>query len=288
MGIYYTPLRYPGGKGKLTPYINAVFEENGLVDGCDAEPYAGGAGVALELLFHEYASKIYINDVCPSVGAFWRSVLERTDEFCRLVRDRPITVDEWDRQKAIHTKGVKSGDLAYGFATFFLNRTNRSGILDGGMIGGRDQTGPWKIDARYNSEQLIERVEAIAAQRTRIAFTQLDAVTFLRRMAKKLPSKSLVYLDPPYYVKGRDLYYHYYEPDDHASVAKLAPRLLKGKKWVVSYDDVPEVRRLYRRYRFSAYRLGYSAREVYQGSEIMFFCPKLKVPAPCGVMKAAA
>jgi DNA adenine methylase len=183
---------------------------------------------------------------------------------------------------------MKAGDLALGFSTFFLNRTNRSGILGGGIIGGKDQEGPWKIDARYNAAQLIERIEAIAAQRKRIAFTQFDAVKFMRQIAAKLPAKSLVYLDPPYYLKGKDLYHHHYQPDDHATIAKLAPAVLKAQQWIVSYDNVPEVRRLYKRFRHIAYRLGYSAREVYDGTEVMFFCPRLKVPELCGVMKKAA
>lgn len=285
---YYTPLRYPGGKGKLAAYIKAIFEENDLVDGCYAEPFAGGSGVALELLFQEYVSKIYINDVSPSVAAFWRCVLNRTEDLCRLIRDKRVTMAEWHRQREIQSEGRSAGDLALGFSTFFLNRTNRSGILNAGVIGGQDQDGPWKIDARYNKPDLTQRIENIAAQRKRIFFSQLDAVDFIAGVAADMPAKSLTYLDPPYFVKGQDLYLHHYQPADHEVIAGLAPAVLAGKPWIVSYDNVREVRALYATFERITYRLGYSAREVRDGAEIMFFGPGLQIPAIRSPMKKAA
>jgi DNA adenine methylase len=149
--IHFTPLRYPGGKGILAAYIKRLMKTNRLLDGEYVEPYAGGAAIALELLFHEYVSRIHINDLSRLVYAFWLSVLEHTDEFCQLVRDTPRTVDAWDKQKKVLANEADHDALAVGFATFFLNRTNRSGILNGGIIGGRAQTGLWKINARYNA-----------------------------------------------------------------------------------------------------------------------------------------
>lgn len=146
--VHFTPLRYPGGKGKLAAYVKALIEANSLHDGLYAEPYCGGGGIALELLLHEYVSRIHINDISELVHAFWWSVLNETDALCRLIVDTPRTVAAWDRQKLILMNPADHSRLAVGFATFFLNRTNRSGILNGGVIGGRDQTGPWKIDAR--------------------------------------------------------------------------------------------------------------------------------------------
>lgn len=288
MSAFYTPLRYPGGKGKITPYVKAIFDENGLVDGVYGEPYAGGAGVALELLFHEYATHIYINDVSPSVGAFWRSVLDQTDGLCRMVRDTRITMTEWRRQKQIQTEGSNAGDLALGFSTFFLNRTNRSGILAGGVIGGKDQTGPWKIDARFNVPELIDRINAIAKIRTRITFTQYDALDFLAVVSDTLPQKSLIYLDPPYYIKGKELYLHYYLPDDHTAIATFAPTMLAGHNWIVSYDNVPEIREMYREFRSVKYALSYSAQDRYNGSEIMFYGPGLKIPRLVHPMRKVA
>ena len=166
MSRHLSPLRYPGGKGRLSPFVQRIFEDNDLVDGHYVEPYAGGAAVALSLLMLEYASHIHINDISKPLHAFWKSVLRHTEELCRLVMDTPLSVKAWDKQKRILKNASDHDDLALGFAMFFLNRTNRSGILNGGVIGGRDQSGPWKIDARYNAKELIFRIESIAKEQS--------------------------------------------------------------------------------------------------------------------------
>src|SRR6185437_11613283 len=176
---------------------------NDLLDGAYVEPYAGGAAIALELLFHEYVSCIHINDISKPVHAFWKCVLDHTEEFCRRVMSKPLTVAQWDKQKKVLSDPSEREDIEVGFAMFFLNRTNRSGILNGGIIGGRDQTGPWKIDARYNARELVNRVGAIARMRNRIKLSRQDALRFLSSGVSKWTSQTLIYLDPPYYVKGR-------------------------------------------------------------------------------------
>ena len=280
--IHFTPLRYPGGKAKLAEYVKSLMEENRLLDGEYVEPYAGGAAIALELLFHEYVSRIHINDVNKPVHAFWRSVLDHTEDLCRLIVDTPLTVTAWDKQRCIMENPAEHDDLELGFATFFLNRTNRSGILNGGIIGGREQTGPWKIDARYNANELVYRVRSIASMRSRIRLTRQDALKFLTSGVGKWPEKTLVYLDPPYYVKGRDLYYDFYEPKDHESVATFVTSKIKKQKWIVSYDNVPAIRALYKTAPHIVYSIGYSARSATQGSEAMFFSDTLKVPPVVG------
>jgi DNA adenine methylase len=283
--LHFTPLRYPGGKAKLAPYIKALLKENRLLDGEYVEPYAGGAGIALELLFHEYVSRIHINDVSKPVHAFWKSVLDQTEEFCRLIAETPLTVAAWDKQKYIVDRFADHDDIELGFATFFLNRTNRSGILNGGIIGGRDQTGPWKIDARYNAHELVHRIESIAKMRDRIKLTRQDALKFLKTGATKWPKETLIYLDPPYYIKGRDLYYDFYEHKDHERVADFIKSNIDQQQWIVSYDNVPQIRALYRGARHIVYDIGYSARSASQGSEVMFFCDGLKVPPLIGPVK---
>jgi len=284
---HFTPLRYPGGKGKLAEFVKAIIEDNGLGDGEYVEPYAGGAAIALELLFQEYVTRVHINDISRPVHSFWSAVLNQTEDLCRLVRDTRVSVSTWDRQKKILSNHKEHDTLAVGFAMFFLNRTNRSGILNGGIIGGRDQTGPWKIDARYNAPELIHRIESVARLKKRISLTRKDAVTLVRAGAAKWPKKTLIYLDPPYYVKGSELYYDFYSHDDHVEIASTVQSEVSSQSWIVSYDNVPEVRKLYAERRKMTYSIGYSARETRQGSEVMVFSDELDIPGIRGSMSGA-
>ncbi len=279
----FSPLRYPGGKGKLARYIASVIETNSLSDGTYVEPYAGGAAIAWELLLTGVVRRVEINDISRSIYSFWQSALFRTDELCRMISDCRVDVETWDRCKASFQRANDEEELALGFSVFFLNRTNRSGILNGGIIGGRAQTGAWAIDARFNKTQLVERIERIAMARSRITVSNQDAVQFLARRSPEWGRKTLVYLDPPYYVKGGQLYYDSYKPEDHAAVA-AAVRLLDRSPWIVSYDDVPPIHDLYGSERWLRYAIGYSARERAVGLEAMFFSRSLQVPAVAASM----
>lgn len=278
----FSPLRYPGGKGKLANFIAEIVRSNDLADGTYIEPYAGGAAVAWELLLTGVVRKVVINDLNKPIYEFWRSVLDRTDELISLIEDTPVTMESWEREKSIFMNRSSDG-LELGFATFFLNRTNRSGILNGGAIGGRAQTGNWKIDARFNKPELCERIRAISSMRRRISLHNMDAVALLNAHGNSWGSKALVYLDPPYYEKGRDLYYNFYEHGDHAEVA-YATHKLQGTRWIVSYDDAGPILDLYRDSPLLKYSIGYSARERGRGTEAMFFSPGLKVPPVHGSM----
>ncbi len=276
---YFSPLRYPGGKGKLTPFIKDLIEENGLNDGIYVEPYAGGAAIGLELLFHEYVSQININDISRPIYAFWKSALNKTEELNRLIHDTKPTVRAWDKQKKILDHPSDHDDLSLGFATFFLNRTNRSGILNGGIIGGRAQTGPWKIDARFNPRELTFRIESIAKIKSKIKLSKMDAMKFLRKNIKNWPSKTLIYLDPPYYIKGKDLYLDYYEHADHHLIAEFVTKQIFKQNWIVSYDNVKPISQMYSGFRGIRYKVGYTAREFREGKEVMFFSKNLRLPS---------
>ncbi len=270
-----SPLRYPGGKGKVANFMKLLFLENSLLGGEYVEPYAGGASVALTLIIEGYADHIHINDLDPAVHAFWNAVLNHPDELCRRIRNTKVSVYQWHRQRAVQA-AASPDELDLAFSTFFMNRTNRSGIITGGIIGGVGQDGPWKLDARYNRDDLIRRIEKIARFRTRISLTNLDAVEFLQPWCKPEAPPGLVYLDPPYYVKGGDLYRNFYGPDDHAAVAATTKAL--AIPWLVSYDADPAILKLYRGSRSLRYSLSYSAGTRGRGSEVMFFAPGLRVP----------
>ncbi len=273
---FYSPLRYPGGKRKLANFLALLFRTNRLLDGEYAEVYAGGSAVALTLLYGEYARKVHINDLDRGVYAFWIAARDQTDDLCQLIRDARLDVTEWERQRAVQF-AAEPDPLDLAFSTFYLNRTNRSGIITGGVIGGKNQTGDWKLDARFNRRDLLRRVERLGRWSSRIEIYNLDGVVFLETIAPKLPVKSLVYLDPPYYVKGQEkLYASYYGPDDHTEVAGLVRRLTIP--WVVSYDDHADVRALYDGQPTIAYAIAYSASERYRGREVAFFASQLTIP----------
>jgi DNA adenine methylase len=272
---HYTPLRYPGGKGKLAPYIKKLLAASGCADGVYVEPYAGGAAIALELLFHEYVDKIHINDISVPVFAFWKSVTEYSDRLCKLIEDTPIDLQTWREQRAVFFGEDQSDVLRLGFAAFFLNRTNRSGIFNGGVIGGINQAGTWKMDARYNRKELAFRVRQISRLKSRITVTNLDAVRLIRAGSKKWSEKTFIYCDPPYYIQGSQLYYNFYKHEDHLKVAEAVTEHLVRQRWVVSYDNVPEIRSMYDGFNHITYSIGYSARSTRTGREILFFGPSV-------------
>ncbi len=272
---FNTPLRYPGGKARLAQYVINLLKLNGLVGGHYVEPYAGGAAIGITLLYLEYVSHIHLNDLNRSVYAFWDAVLNEPEALCALIQDRPVSLEERRRQKAIQLDR-SSGGLELGFSTFFLNRTNRSGIIAGGVIGGNSQDGEWKIDARYNKDDLIKRIQKISSYKSRITLTNYDAAFLIKEHLPFLPFRTLVYLDPPYYTKGKKLYQNHYKHADHEIIASLVQGIIQ--KWIVSYDNAEPITELYSAYEHEKFGLSWSARSRYEGSEIMVFGPDLIRP----------
>jgi DNA adenine methylase len=280
-----SPLRYPGGKAKLYPYFVDLIRKNQLAGSEYCEPYAGGAGLAIRLLSNGFVKKVSINDIDASIYAFWISVLFDTRKFCALIDKISITIDEWYKQSEIWEDGDLGNPLSLGFAAYFLNRTNRSGIIEGaGPIGGFSQSGTWKLDVRLVKEKQIENIKRLARFSSQIKVTNHDALKFFDAQAKN--PEALIYLDPPYFIKGQKLYKNFYEPADHEAIARLLTRR-RRVKWVVSYDDVPEIRKAYKAFSPQRYSLNYSAGEKGIGSEVIFVSDALLAPSPRLLKKAA-
>lgn len=274
----YSPLRYPGGKAPFAPFIAKVMEINGVVGGHYLEPYAGGAGVALDLLFQGHASHIHINDADPAVYAFWVSVTKHSAELLELLASTPITIEEWFKWRSVLREDCTASLVEKGFATLFMNRTNRSGILKAGVIGGKSQEGAYKLDARFKKDVISARILAIAERAKDITVYSEDSLALLKRCKAFLPEESLIYLDPPYYVKGKGLYRNYYEHDDHVAIAKTIQAKSFKRHWVVSYDNAQEIRAMYEFSNLLTYDLNYTAQRRYVGNEVMFFSQDLVVP----------
>ena len=275
MASFYSPLRYPGGKQKLADFISQICVDNNIF-GHYVEPYAGGASVALQLLLTGKMSRITINDLDRAIYAFWWAVINTSEELCKRVQDTSISVEEWYKQKAAFANKEHEGDLLkLGFAALFLNRTNYSGVLNGGMIGGNKQKGAYKINCRFNKEAIIQRIKAIADFGDRIQATNLDALDLIDSIESN--ANTIFYFDPPYYIKGQCLYMNHYKRDDHRAVCERI-MAIKNAQWIVSYDDTAEIHELYSGAKhFFNYKLRHSVHASRSGKETIFLSDGLHV-----------
>ena len=281
-----SPLRYPGGKAKLFDFFADLIRHNDLLGHCYCEPYAGGAGLALKLLSAGLVEKIELNDLDEAIWAFWHSVLHLNQDLQELIATAELTIDEWHRQRDIWRAKDISNPLALGFAAFYLNRTNRSGIIEGaGPIGGYLQAGEWKIDARYNRDKQTATIASLQPFRDRIKISREDALTFINGRLNR--ERTLTYLDPPYYVKGSKLYRNAYKHEDHSAVMNAVKEFRDGK-WVVSYDAVPQIVELYSDFEPILYSLNYSAGTVGTGREVIYLSDTLAMPNCSGFERIVA
>lgn len=256
----------------MAGFFEKIITHNNL-NGCTyIEPYAGGAGAALSLLFLEKVDEIVINDLDRSIYSFWKSIINNTDEFIDMVFSTPVNMDEWYRQKEINRK-KDANELDLGFSTFYLNRTNRSGILNGGPIGGIEQNGKWPIDARFNKNELISRIRKVGLYRNRITLTNMDGIQLMCIMKHERPN-SLFYIDPPYFVKGSSLYLNYYKNSDHVSLAHFL-NSTDHLNWILTYDNVEAIYKLYSDRKKIEFDLIYRADKRKMGKELMVLSDSL-------------
>lgn len=281
-----SPLRYPGGKYKFYPVIREILRLNDLLGTTYIEPFAGGAGLALRLLLAGDVNRIVINDIDPHVYAFWDAIINHTDRFCDLLTQTPITVAEWDKQKATYAACDTADSLKLGFATFFLNRTNVSGVLTGGIIGGRNQQGEYKINARFPKDVLAEKIRGIAARKDDITIINEDASKLLGNSALRDPRGTFVNFDPPYVGKGAQLYRNSFSKQAHIEFARTVKRC--RRRWIVTYDVDPLILQIYSRYRIGFLDVSYSVGEQKNAQEYIIFCHGLNFPESVARANAAS
>ncbi len=273
----YSPLRYPGGKNKLSGFIAKICIDN-KVNGHYVEPYSGGAAVALFLLLEGFVEKITINDRDRSIYAFWHSVLNDTNKLCDLIKNAELSVPEWKKQKEIQVNKKTVDLLSLGFSTFYLNRTNRSGIINAGVMGGVEQNGNYLMDCRFNKVDLMQRIRNIAKHKKNIRLYRKDAIRLIDKIQEEAKNENFIfYFDPPYYLKASTLYMNHYEDENHKIVSDKI-KAIQNINWIVSYDNVPEIQELYSDCSKKEFSFKHTAYESRIGKEIMFFSDNLVEP----------
>lgn len=266
-----SPLRYPGGKAKLYKLIQPIVSMN--ISGNNRiyiEPFAGGSGLALKLLYNNDVDWLILNDVDYRIYCFWNSCLHYTEQFCNLIMKCSVDIDTWKVQKSIYLSPEAYSEVDVGFATFFLNRCNVSGVIRGGPIGGFEQQGNYSIDARFNKKDLISRIKKIGALSDKITFYNMDASSFLQNeLPQSDKNNVLLNIDPPYVKKGKLLYENSFNEADHSELSQVVKSL--NYKWIVTYDECDLIHELYKDFRRQTITLNYSAGKTRKGSELLIF-----------------
>ena len=239
-----SPMRYPGSKAQIAEFVGEILLRNHMHAATYVEPFCGGASVGLDLLYNERVSQIVLNDLDYRLYSFWNSILNQPEEFCDQLRRTPVTMEERENQMEIYRHPDEYAPFYVGFSTFFLNKVNRSGILTGGPIGGTEQAGPWKITTKFGKDYFYRVIRKFARYGNRIQLYNMDAVDFLGKVVHQHGRNTFIYLDPPYHGVDKELYRdHYFEEKDHCRLSEAVKKL--RQPWLMSYDDVPEIRALY-------------------------------------------
>lgn len=269
-----SPLRYPGGKGKYVPILEQLMEKNGIENPIYIEAFAGGSGAAIRLLLNGSVNRVVLNDKDPLLVNFWLVVLTKSEKLIGKIKSTRVCITEWRRQREILRNSqlmIANGSVKLAFAYLYLNRCNRSGLMGSGPIGGEDQTGDYKINARFNKRLLIERIKRIRAVADKIEFHQMDAIDFLREKVSDpnyiKKESALLFLDPPYYFVGRDMYKHYFSDSDHQDLARFL-NAWEGPKWIMSYDNVAQVSQLYQGKQRKLFKTSYSVHSARKEKEL--------------------
>lgn len=287
MSIEYSPLRYPGAKAQLAPFIAMLFDHNEFYDYSLAEPFCGGGSISINMLVHSVVDEVHINDLCPYVYSFWRLVADGPEELCRKIWDTEVTIEEYGRQKEIAREPDGWSGLELAFCAFFLSRVGFGGrIYKTGVRGGVNQDKEWRIDDNYNKKKSVAKIEAIHTMfgLGPIKVYNMHFMQFLEHLNKNVRDV-FIYMDPPYYDDKTKFYRFNFKHDDHERMAKYMQDACRHP-WVTSYDDRQEIIDMYpyakhtrKRFKYSFNKKAYEKREdAHRASELILHSPSVRVP----------
>lgn len=274
-----SPLRYPGGKSQLSKFIKNLVNININKNPIYCEPFMGGAGVAIDLLLKNEVDTLILNDYDPAIYSIWNAILTESERLIDKLQTIPLNIDEWNIQQSYYhkNKDILEYDFELGVSAFYLNRTNHSGIIMGGPIGGHNQESIYKLDCRFNKKDLINKIKKISSQRERIRLYNLDAVDLISKvLMNENPKNLFTFFDPPYYKQGQVLYRSSFDEAKHLKLAQGIKKL-ENYKWIVTYDNVKEIKNIYNDMQIYTYNLRYSAQRVRNEVEILFGSPITKL-----------
>lgn len=280
MALTLSPLRYPGGKTQLYKFVKHTININDIHNVTYCEPFSGGSGIAISLLLNNDVNSIILNDFDISIYSIWYAILNETNRLIDKINETPITIEEWYNQKNIYEyynniPPVYCFELA--FATLFLNRTNRAGIITGGPIGGFKQQSKYDVACRFNKSAIINKIKNIAQHKDKIQLFNLDASELINNHLLSMNKSSLfIYFDPPYYKQGKNLYKNFFNHQDHVDLSKCI-KAMDDFKWITTYDDAEEIKNIYDDRHIYEYKLQYSANKTRKETELLFCSKTTKI-----------
>jgi DNA adenine methylase len=289
--------RYPGGKSKFRDEILTAIAATSNDAMEYREPFFGGGSVGLMVLEDNDHTKqvsqdpfdllfsfdtptkgknakektfgyrsFWINDKDVGIFSLWNAVINNPEELKELVNSFKPSIQAFDDYKQFFldnpTPTTISEIVECGFRKLAIHQISYSGlgVKSGGPLGGRNQDANTKypIDCRWSPSNICKKIDLIHKQ-----FISVDARVTNSDFAAMITDTSrpaFIYLDPPYYMKGGDLYQHAFTEDDHRRMADLLR--VCPHPWVLSYDDCPEIRDLYSWARIEAFDAKYTIQQT--------------------------
>lgn len=232
-----SPLRYPGGKSKFVGQIMANCNPDNMVN--FVEPFAGGASVGLSLLLAGKIQNLYLNDADFGIYSLFFTIKHFPQILAQRIKSFTPSEKAFRRAKYEVSEGFCGLDTTEAaWNTLIVNRLAFSGIPKANCMS--------NPSARWNADALIKRIMDIHHHSERIFVSNMDACEYIEEMYW-MPATTL-FIDPPYFVKGKSLYNLYYTDDDHRKLSFLLDELYKGMPgadMVITYDYCQEIEALY-------------------------------------------